>query len=322
MRPAELLKYTPAIVSANRVHDVPLGPKHAMLLFDNIKAAGKVQYAFLLAVLDNATEEPVYFVSSEVNAMAAVFHDGSHYLCTFSEAGHGNLGGSDDWGDPRKFFPEAIRLAAEHIGVCLDEVYSQKNDSSALPPDLIDAAGRGDLSHARELLNKGAEVNEKRHDGVSALMLASGRGHSEIVKLLLARGAGVNSGTGHTALMLAANQGYTEIVKMLLNAGAEVNARDEDGQTALLATALTGHAGIIKLLLNAGADVNAITQGGHTALIWASLKGHTETVKTLLNAGAEVNAKTVNGSTALMLASEQGHTEIVQLLKQAGARDA
>ena len=114
------MQYMPAVESMNRVGGAPLGEKHTALLFDNIKSAGSVQYAFLLAVFDNEKQEPVYFVASEVNTMAAAFGGGSHYLGVFDGSGHANLGSSDDWGDPRKFFPEAIRLAAERLGVSVE----------------------------------------------------------------------------------------------------------------------------------------------------------------------------------------------------------
>lgn len=321
MRADGPLKYAPAVVSANVVAHAPLGAKYTMQLLDNIKSAGEIQYTFLLMVFDNAIRRPVYCVSSEVNAMAAVLRDGSHYLCTFSGEIHGNLGGSDDWGDPRKFFPEAMRIAAEHFGVNPDE---EAGDKYAPPPDLLDAAGTGDVSRVKALLNKGTDVNETNESGATALMWAAGRGDNEIVEVLLAKGADVNAKTrvGLTALLFASNQGHTQTVKVLLNAGADVNAGAEEGHTALLAAALTGHTEIVKLLLNAGADVNARAEGGDTALTWASLKGHTGTVKVLLNNGADVHARTESGSTALTLASEKGHTEIVQLLKKAGARGA
>jgi hypothetical protein len=114
------VNYMPLVESMNRVAAAPLGDKHTALLFDTIKSAGAVQYTFLLGVFDNETQKPVYFVASEVNATAAVFAGGSHFLGVFDGTGHANLGSSDDWADPRKFFPEAIRLAAERFGVSLD----------------------------------------------------------------------------------------------------------------------------------------------------------------------------------------------------------
>jgi hypothetical protein len=111
----------PVVESMNRVGGVPLCDKHTVLMFDDIKSAGSVQYSYLLGVFDNAKQEPVYFVASEVNEMASVLGGGSHCLGVFDGSGHANLGFSDDWGDPRKFFPEAMRIASERFGVPFED---------------------------------------------------------------------------------------------------------------------------------------------------------------------------------------------------------
>jgi hypothetical protein len=111
------MQYMPRVESMNRVAAAPLGAAHTLILFDQIKSAGRVEYAFLVAVYSNATQTPVYFVASEVNSMAATLGGGSHYLGVFDGQGHANRGASDDWGDPKKFFPEAIRIAAEAFSI-------------------------------------------------------------------------------------------------------------------------------------------------------------------------------------------------------------
>jgi len=111
------VKYMPMVESMNRIGGAPLGDKHTVLMWDNIKATGSVQYTYLVGVFDNAEQNPVYFVAAEVNQMAAVLGGGSHALGVFDESGHATLGFSDDWGDPRKFFPEALRLVAERFSV-------------------------------------------------------------------------------------------------------------------------------------------------------------------------------------------------------------
>jgi hypothetical protein len=111
------MKYAPAIESLNRICDAPLGPDHTVLLFDQIKGSGQVEYALLLGVFNNQSEQPVYFVASELNSMREQLGGGSHFLGVFDDEGHANLGSSDDWGDPKNFFPEAVRIAKKHFGI-------------------------------------------------------------------------------------------------------------------------------------------------------------------------------------------------------------
>ena len=113
------MTYTPAVTSANRVTAGPLGPGHTVMLFDQIVADGRIVYAFVVTVFDNATSEPVLFVTSEVNKRAGPPGVGSHYLGLFPGDGHVNLGASDDWADPAKFFPKALDVAAGHLGIKL-----------------------------------------------------------------------------------------------------------------------------------------------------------------------------------------------------------
>jgi hypothetical protein len=94
----------------------------------------------------------------------------------------------------------------------------------------------------------------KNRQGETWLMLVARTGHTSRVKDLLARGAEVNEKDyqGQTALMKAAKNGHTAVVKLLLTGGAEPNEKDNDGQTALMKATAGGHAGIVDLLRAAG----------------------------------------------------------------------
>jgi Ankyrin repeats (3 copies)/Ankyrin repeat len=108
---------------------------------------------------------------------------------------------------------------------------------------------------------------------------------------------------GRTALMAAASAGRTENMRLLLDKGANIDSKDNDGNTALLVSAGAGPysavgvvytANPVKLLLERGADIEARNQHGDTALILAASKGGYEdatTVRLLLDRGADVAAK-------------------------------
>jgi ankyrin repeat protein len=56
------------------------------------------------------------------------------------------------------------------------------------------------------------------------LLLAASSGDSEIVRALLAKGADVSgkfTQNGKTALMLATEKGFTEVIRLLREAGAK-----------------------------------------------------------------------------------------------------
>ena len=52
---------------------------------------------------------------------------------------------------------------------------------------LIEASSKGDTEKVQALLAQGADVNAKNNDGGTALMIASGQGHTDIVVVLLAQ---------------------------------------------------------------------------------------------------------------------------------------
>src|SRR5262249_42357366 len=69
---------------------------------------------------------------------------------------------------------------------------------------------------------------------MNALMLASQRGHAEIVFLLIKAGAAMDEQTaqGSTALMLACKRGHEKCAEVLVSMGAEIYMRDRRNRTA------------------------------------------------------------------------------------------
>ena len=148
-------------------------------------------------------------------------------------------------------------------------------DNSAqkpLPGELLGAVRRQHAAEVKDLLQRGADVNEGA-DGQCALMCAVARGYTEIARLLVEKGADVNKKTprGVTPLMEAASTSYLASCMLLLENGAEINAADNNGWTALMEAVLGENADetvcleIVRLLLDKGADMNMRNNGDATA---------------------------------------------------------
>jgi ankyrin repeat protein len=85
---------------------------------------------------------------------------------------------------------------------------------------LLLAASDGVITEVNTALNDGADVNAKSNEDISALTLATLNDHTDIVKLLLDKGADVNgkyTENGVTALIVASDFGFFDIVKVLID---------------------------------------------------------------------------------------------------------
>src|ERR1700674_1444102 len=92
---------------------------------------------------------------------------------------------------------------------------------------LVESAAKGDLTRVAALLQGGINPDAKDLDDskTTALLVAAGNGHDDVVKSLITAGATVDLRVGEmTPLMLAAFRGYSNVVITLLKAGADPNA--------------------------------------------------------------------------------------------------
>ena len=149
------------------------------------------------------------------------------------------------------------------------------------------AASYGFAALTRVSLEMGVNQNRSCDSCETPLALAAAGGHSEVVALLIQRGALMgsdNPSRGGTALYLAAAYGYQECVRMLLENGAEADSdAGYPGTTLLHAAAFSGNLESIKRIMSYCPDLNAmITTSGETPLHLAASRGHVKTVKWLV----------------------------------------
>ncbi len=197
------------------------------------------------------------------------------------------------------------------------DINMKKNDDVT---PLMVAIINAKLEIAEFLVENGADINAKDSLGVTPLMLAALM-QPRMVKFLVENGADINAenNDGVTPLMLASQKDNFETVKLLVESGADINVENKGDATALMLAAQNGHFKAAELFVEKGADVNAKDENGSTALIMALQGGHYKAAELFVENGADVNAKDKNGSTALMLASFSGKPEVVKFLIGHGA---
>jgi ankyrin repeat protein len=129
--------------------------------------------------------------------------------------------------------------------------------------DVFEAAAAGKTERLRELLDQDPSLaNAWASDGFQPLGLASFFGRTAGVRLLVERGAEVNSASQnemrvmplHSAAATDDPEARYEIAKLLLEHGADPNARQQDDFTPLMAADQNGDEGLRELLIEHGAE--------------------------------------------------------------------
>ena len=174
-------------------------------------------------------------------------------------------------------------------------------------------------------------VNALSDKGETALHIASLRGSSDVVTLLLGEprftSASHKSTTGQaTALHKAASGGHVEVTRQLLMASrfpsSAVNTGDKEGSSALHWAAWSGHCEVVEELLNSDrfTSVNSRNKFGSTAFHASAFKGQSRILEILLASPRLTTSGLPNsvGHNALHLASMQGHGEVVEALLASG----
>jgi len=182
---------------------------------------------------------------------------------------------------------------------CKEEVKTALREHGA-KHSLFYAAERGMVELVADLIEEGADVNEKKHftlettyTGKAGQTPLDFAWNDEVKTALREHGA-------KHSLFYAAGRAMVELVADLIEEGADVNEKNHDGYTSLhLASSSSRHVAVVQMLLQHGADVTARNKDGNTSLHLASSSGHAAVVQTLLQHGADVAARNEAGKTPL-----------------------
>ena len=165
-------------------------------------------------------------------------------------------------------------------------VVADVRDSHGKTP-LIIAAEHGYNDILDQLMRASVDILVKTDEGWTALHMAAQNNHLQAANKLLAAGMDPDVSVWMndiTPFLLASSRGHYNMVKLLLKKGANINHTEFSGMSALHKAARNGHAQCVKLLLANGAKVDARTVGGVTPAMLAIQEGHRKVIRYLLEA--------------------------------------
>ena len=163
------------------------------------------------------------------------------------------------------------------------------------------AAQQENVKGVAFLLRNGAKVSNPNENGESPMYIAVANGYDLVTGILAhkseAPAADVNwqNELGEPLLNIAAEMGHTEIVRILLEKGADPNVRDYMDNTALILAADRGDEPMVKMLLAKGADVNHQNIMGYTAITLAAKNQHGVIANMLAENGANPEIRSFQG---------------------------
>ena len=199
--------------------------------------------------------------------------------------------------------------------------------------DICDAARNGSVLGVQHFLENGVSVDETKDVyRNTALHRAVKRGHIDVVRLLVERGANIEAKESDksTPLYLAAMLGHTDIARYLLDCGANIESQGYYKRTPLSVATFYKNIDVFRLLIERGANIEARDSDEETILHVAcssmpinvdeSNEIRFEIVCHLLERGANLSARNREGCTPLHEATMFfACSAIVRLLIEHGA---
>uniref|UniRef100_K3WYI6 Uncharacterized protein n=1 Tax=Globisporangium ultimum (strain ATCC 200006 / CBS 805.95 / DAOM BR144) TaxID=431595 RepID=K3WYI6_GLOUD len=185
---------------------------------------------------------------------------------------------------------------------------------------LIYACQYGHAKAAMWLLQQGANVHCQNEKGVTALLLASLEGMTDVVEWILTKNAAstTKADTPAPGDKLSEHLSIDKQIGVVYNSVVDLNIR----VSPLLAASMNGHVDIVTWLLaardasNNSVSVNlgvaasaSVASTKQFALLLAAKYGHASVVRILIKHGADFATSDSNGNHALLLACEAAKDE-------------
>jgi len=186
--------------------------------------------------------------------------------------------------------------------------------------DFFVAVKRDDAATIRSLLGRGFDPDTLDPKGLSGLYLAMREPSPKVAAALIdwpKTNVEIRTPEDESPLMMAALKGHLELARRLIDRGADVN---KTGWAPLHYAATNGHLAIMELLLEHHAYIDAESPNGTTPLMMAAHYGSTAGVRLLLEAGADPQLKNQLGLSAVDFAHRANRADAAELIAQSVRR--
>ncbi|XP_067685768.1 ankyrin-3-like [Haliotis asinina] len=182
----------------------------------------------------------------------------------------------------------------------------------------------GNVEIVKDLLTQyTVDINSNDRKGMTPMLLAAYRGKSDVLGLLIKKGANALA-VDHrkrNILHLSCTGGHVDTVRYVLNqTSVDINSKDHIETTPVLLAAYHGEIKVFDILVKNGADLTAVDECGDNILHCACRGGSVEiTNRILMQNIVDINSKGDEGMTPVLMAASEGEREVFDFLVTQGA---
>ncbi|XP_071104740.1 ankyrin-3-like [Haliotis cracherodii] len=210
---------------------------------------------------------------------------------------------------------------------CVKDEYYPAQNQTIVNTILFDACTTGDLQQVKYILSQDiANINTRGENGMTPIMIATEKGHREIIELLVKKGSDLSlfDEDDNTILHLACKEGNVEIVKHILSQKIiDIESRGENENTPLMFAVQFGNMEVFSFLMKKGANISNLDEDGGNILHFSCRRGNIEILNYILKRNlVDINSEMDDGMTPLLLTAKLGKKQLFQLLIERGAYEA